>query len=306
MKKSLVILFSFVLFILSSCDKDDRAEIEELLEQSFFASEWIIGGLDDKTSEPRGYELSGLPGSFPSHIKFARRLERPIPRHWEIDIIDDSAYVTLNPEYIKGNFYVQNRPKTVWVKAINDTAHSEIILKKIDRRWRFYAFTITQFWSLENGAKITIKNIEVKASPSGNYFLIDDPYKFYKREELPWFEPADTVWIKVVASVSGDSCWVFLHHGRAHIRGAGRHHRDPLKRTSIKDSIFTFEGTWYIADDIDTILDPTPCIRHAFVDVIGGSSLYEATDYPYFARVWHFPYIIKHKEEPLPEDREGE
>ncbi len=301
MRKYAFLLIPLLFVLFCQRGKSDEDIIRDLLENSFFASEAVMGGIDDETTTPRRFSLL-LSDTLPEEIKFARKIDRPIEREWNINVIGDSAYAIGDADSITGGFYLINE-LGLWEKSIYDQAHREVVFKKIDGRWRFYAITPIEFWTKDKKDYITIEKIEITASPSGNSFEIDDPLEFFKKEELPWFEPADTVHVKVtVKVVGGDSCWAFLHHGRGYRKGVGKHHRDPFYRTSVEDSIYVFERDWYISDDIEKY--EKPVVRHGAVDVIAGSTLYGDTTYSYIAHAYALPYIIKHVGEELPGDTE--
>ncbi len=300
MKKYMVfVLLPLLFFVFCGRGEDDRAILEDLLESSFFASDLVMGGLDDETVNP--YRVMFLQDTFPE-IKWARKIDS-IKRHWEIDIIGDSAYAVVDAEYIIGNLYVKDLNDSLWEKPISDTAHREIIFKKIDGRWRFYAITPIEVWTKEKKDYIKIEKIEITAKPSGNHFEISSPTHFYTRDSIFWFEPGDTVHVKVTVVVSeGDSCWAFLHHGRGYRRGVGKHHREPFYRTSVEGNTYVFERDWYISDDVETY--ERPVVRHGAVDILAGSTLYGDSTYSYIAHAYAMPYIIRRADEELTEDKE--
>ncbi len=126
------VLFFFVLagVLLIGCAKNDKAEVQEFLDRCWFAG-GEVQSADDSTNVPKG--MNSGPGlatdTFPFYVKWVRFIERPVDRHYEIDVVGDSAFVTMTA-YFKGTppgygFFVANDSPVgsgpVMVREITDS-----------------------------------------------------------------------------------------------------------------------------------------------------------------------------------------
>ncbi|MEO0095351.1 MAG: hypothetical protein ABIL46_08615 [candidate division WOR-3 bacterium] len=293
--------------LLVSCGKkDDEAEITELLDRT-----WFIGGevqtADDSTNTP---SLVNSPviatDTFPFYVKWVRFIERPVERHYEIDVVGDSAFVTMTA-FLKGTppnygFFVDNDstvgPGPVMVREITDSIVRKIKCFRDDEGWHIASITVADIYTAGAQHPVTINKVEVRVS--GNLvFSVDDPNTYFTKDRLPVFNPNDTVEVTVYCQADGDSTWAFLHHGAGHRPGVGlrRHWRQPFYR----ENTTTFKRTWYIADDSVIV---TPAVRHGAVDVIGWETLFGDSTATYYSRAWGIPYIIKNPNDTLPGDSE--
>jgi len=294
--KRLIPICGLLLFIMGCPRKDEEAKISDLLSSSPYviSSDGLV--FDDASKTPKSPEMNLFTAESVPFVRFVRWINRPVERHYEIDVSGDSAHVTMTAN-VTGKFYVLNTPGgDVYTRDIADSAYrAQIDLYKDNTGWHIARISPLQIYTY--GAETPIKIKEVKAEvASRNYtFILTDPTNPLTKEELPTFLPNDTVIVTVKVEVTGDSCWVILHHGR--YRKAPRiHHRDWFLKEG--DS---FTGTWYIADDSVV----TPGVRYAAIDVMtwqtlwGDSTVTKATE-----MVWSLPYIVKEENEPLPPDTE--
>lgn len=293
--KRLVVVCGLLLFIMGCPRKGEEAKVKDLLGSSPYviSSDGMV--FDDSTKTPKSPGMNLFMVESLPFVRFARWINRPVDRHYEVDISGDSAHVTGSAE-VTGKFYVRNTPGgDVYTRDIADSAYrAQIDLYKDTTGWHIARISPLEIYTY--GAETSIKIAEVRAEvTSRNYsFVLTDPTKPLTKEELPTFLPNDTIIVTVKVEVTGDSCWVFLHHGRR--LKLKTHRRDPFLR---EGDIFT--GTWYVADDSVV----TPGVRYAAIDVItwqtlwGDSTVTKATE-----RVWSLPYIVKKEDEPLPPDTE--
>ncbi|MEO0216788.1 MAG: hypothetical protein ABIL14_07210 [candidate division WOR-3 bacterium] len=259
--------------LITRCAKNEKAEVEEFLDRC-----WFIGGeartSDDSTTTPQG--SIGGPGlaldTFPFYVKWVRRIERPdTTRHYEIDVIGDSAFVTMTayfkgtpPEY--GIFVVSDSPVgsgLVMVREITDSVVRKIKCYRNDTGWHLVSMTVADIYTVGTEHPVTITRIEVRVGGI-LVFTVNDPNTYFTKEQLPAFKPNDTVEVTVYCQAEGDSTWAFLHHGAEHRPGVGlkRHWRQPFYR----DNTTTFKRTWIIADDSVLV---TPAVRYSAIDVLG-------------------------------------
>lgn len=307
--KVLLWIMAVVILIMGCGKKDDEAEITELLDRT-----WFIGGevqtSDDNTNTPGS--ANGGPilaaDTFPFYVKWVRFIERPVEKHYEIDIVGDSAFVTMTA-FLKGTppgygFFVANDSPVgsgpVKVRAITDSIVRKIKCFRDNAGWHIASITVADIYTVDAQHPVTI--IKVEARVSGNLvFSVDDPNTYFTKDQLPTFKPNDTVEVTVYCQADGDSTWAFLHHGAGHRPGIGlkRHWRQPFYR----ENTTTFKRIWYIADDSVIV---TPAVRHSAVDVVGWETLFGDSTATYYAHAWAIPYIIKNPNDTLPGDSEAD
>ncbi|MEO0136416.1 MAG: hypothetical protein ABIL40_09635 [candidate division WOR-3 bacterium] len=304
--KAILALVSAGVLIIGCGRKDDEAEITELLDRS-----WFIGGevqtSDDSTATPqlinKNPQITG--DTFPFYVKWVRFIERPVERHYDIEVVGDSAFVIMTA-YLKGTppnygFFVKNdttHPTLVHKRTITDSIVRRIKCFRDDTGWHIASITVADIYTAGAQHPVTINKVEVRVG--GNLvFSVDDPNTYFTKAQLPTFKPYDTVEVTVYCQAEGDSTWAFLHHGAGHRPGVGlrRHWRQPFYR----ENTTTFTRTWYIADD--SIIN-TPAVRHSAIDVIGWATLFGDSTATYYSHAWGIPYIIKNPEDTLPGDSE--
>lgn len=295
--------------LITGCAKNEEAEVQDFLDRC-----WFIGGevrtSDDSTSTPQG-SISGpilALDTFPFYVKWARFIERPVERHYEIDVVGDSAFVTMTA-YFKGTppgygFFVTNDSPVgsgpVMVREITDSVVRKIKCFRNDAGWHLASLTVADIYTVGATYPVTINKIEVRVG--GNLvFSVDNPNTYFTKDQLPTFKPSDTVEVMVYCAASGDSTWAFLHHGAGHKPGVGlkRHWRQPFYR----ENTTTFKRTWIIANDSILV---TPAVRHSAVDVLGWQTLFGDATTTYYSRAWGIPYIVKDPDDTLPDDTEPE
>lgn len=295
--------------VIMGCANNDEAEIQDLLDTS-----WFIGGevqtFDDSTSTPNSTSEGAtiLTDAFPFYVKWVRHIERPVERHYDIDVVGDSAFVTMTayfqgtpPEY--GFFVVNDSPVgsgPVMMREINDSVVRKIKCFRDDAGWHLASITVADIYAVGTQNPVTITKVEARVCGS-LVFSVDNPDTYFTKDQLPTFAPSDTVEVTVTCSAQGDSTWAFLHHGAGHRPGVGlrRHWRQPFYR----ENTTTFKRTWIIADDSVVV---TPAVRHSTVDVLAWETLFGDSTATYSARGWALPYIVKNPNDPLPDDTEPE
>ncbi|MGQ9464264.1 MAG: hypothetical protein ACUVQ4_00965 [bacterium] len=303
-----LLLVPLLIVMLIGCGKNDEADIEALLDGS-----WFVGGevqtSDDSTNTPRLVSCPYLAtDTFPFYVKWVRFIERPVERHYDIDVVGDSAFVTMT-SYLQGTppdygFFVANdiaNPLLKYTRAIADSTIRKIKCYRDDAGWHIASLTVADIHTVGTQHPVTISEIRAVVASRNYTFVVNDPSKYFKKDELPIFYPNDTVEVTVTCSAEGDSTWSFLHHGAGHRPGVGlkRHWRQPFYR----ENTTTFKRTWIIADDSVIV---TPAVRHSAVDVIGWATLFGDSTTTYYARAWGLPYIVKTPEDTIPGDAEPE
>ncbi|OGC41986.1 hypothetical protein A2Y85_06915 [candidate division WOR-3 bacterium RBG_13_43_14] len=297
----LTILPLFALLAVN-CGQNDEADIESLLESSWFVSDGAIRTADDSTDVPQDYPFNGLLADTIPYVRWVRWIQRPITREYEIVVNGDSADVLIMakltgtpPGY---GLFVNNNPlEPIYNRVISDTLIRRVKLYKDGNRWRIASLTAADIHTLDTNNPVTIE--EIRASvPQRNYeFIIRSADTYFEKDELPIFYPSDTIIVTVTCSGQNDSTWAFLHHGTGHRPGFGIHIRQPFYR----ETTTTFSRTWVIAED--NIVN-TPAVRHSATDVLGWETLFGDSTATYYSRAWCFPYIVMEANETLPEDEE--
>lgn len=301
-------LVPLVIVMLIGCGKNDEADIEALLDGS-----WFVGGevqtADDSTGTPS--LVTGpfiVQDTFPWFVKWVRWIERPVTRHYEIDVNGDSASITMTA-YFQGTppgygFFVANDSPVgpiLPARAITDSVVRKVKCFRDDAGWHIASLTVADIYTAGTPHPVTISEIRAVVSSRNYTFVVNDPSTYFKKDGLPTFYPNDTVEVTVTCSAEGDSTWAFLHHGAGHRPGVGlkRHWRQPFYR----ENTTTFKRTWIIADDSVIV---TPAVRHSAVDVIGWQTLFGNSTAFYYSRAWALPYIVKTPQDTIPGDAEPE
>ena len=297
MKKILVLVTIALLF--AGCVKsNDEQAVLDLINSSIYVGDGATVISED--DQPTRVSTMFAVGDTLPFVLWRRIVKRPTEKNISIDLVGDSAYVTIDYS-IEGTFYVINLTNTdqtsSYQRVISDTVHREIVVKKIEGKWKITAITPLELWTKDK-AGVRIDKAEVIASPSGGRYTIEAG-KLYTKEELPTFDPGDTVKVTVYLKTDDGKGWVFLHHGIKWRKGGGIHHRKPFE----KEDDQTFTGTWIIADDS---IVKTPALRNSAIDAVGEDALFGDSTAEYNAHALLVPYIIKKSDEEIPVDEEAE
>lgn len=310
--KSIGVLMTLLLvgMLTISCARNEEAEVQGFLDKCWFLN-GEVQTTDDSTNTPKS-SLFG-PGiatdTFPFYVKWVRFIERPVERHYDIDIVGDSAFVTMTA-FFEGippgyGFFVANDSPVgsgpVKVRAITDSVIRRVKCYRDDTGWHLASLTVADIFTSGTQHPVTITEVRARVLNRNYEFVVNDPNKYFKKDELPIFYPNDTVEVSVTCNAEGDSTWAFLHHGAGHKPGVGLrwHIRKPLYR----ETTTTFKRIWIIADDSVLV---TPAVRHSALDVIGWETLFGDSTATYYSRAWGLPYIIKSPNDTIPGDEEPE
>ena len=301
--KMLAFLMLLTIFIVGCIKESDEDQIRELLETSQYIGDGVGRSFNDSTNVPQGpsgsYSLAV--DTFPSDVRWVRWVETPITTIYNIVVEGDSADVTIT-KYIHGEppgyglYVINDLSGPIWQHSIIDSAVRKIKLYNDGDGWHILSLTAGDLFSVGYKNSINITEITAEVESRGYVWSINSSDAYYTKDELPTFEPSDTIDVTVTISIpGGDSCWSFLHHGAGHKPGFGlrRHHRDPFYR----DDTYTFSRTWQIADD-----SVTYGVRHAAVDVIIWGAIFGDSTASYYARAWAMPYIVKAPGQDIPLD----
>ena len=293
--KKVIVLISIILLVAGCGKKDDEEEILNLINNSIYLGDGTVLSEDEESPRVSIYMADTL-----KDVKWRRVLDKILNKHINIDITGDSAFITVDYA-LDGTFYVINStlsdPSDPYERVIADTAHREIIAKKVDGIWRIHSITPLQIWTKDTPG-VRVEKVEISASPSGRTFTIE-PGKFYTKEELPIFDPGDTVTVIVHLNIDDGKGWVFLHHGMGWRRGKGVHRR----KNFYKEDDSTFTGSWVIQEDN---IRRTPALRNGAVDAVGWEALFGDGSASYNAHALFLPYIIKKADEEIPGDTDEE
>ena len=288
---------------LSGCGKkesplqasSETATILSVLSTSGYTKGDAFGGTNDGTSSPLGitWGYSGWtrPGwdTLPP-VRFARHITRNL-RTVKVDSLNadkTKAWLTVTHD-LSGNFYVNSDPGNpyhIYIRPIDDDKWvRHVYLEKNEARvWRVVKISPVDVQTVNSPYPITIVSLEASAVPSGVHYVFTRPDTLLAKNELPTFQPGDSVTVKVTVSVQGDSSWAFLHRWARPF--PWKHIREPFFKTSTN----TFERTWKIAEDS---VSTTPAIRHTAVDLIGMKALFGDEREQYNAHAWGFLYLVK-------------
>lgn len=281
--------------------RDDKALIEELLVNSYFAGTGSDGVTDDASSNPNaapGWQVALYPDTVPA--KWVRQLTYAT-RVVTIEVNGDSAWASISRS-ITGRIYIDTIPANGILDTISrpiaDTMYREVTLKwnDVKERWVIEKIQPARLWTANAAHPVKIEKIEVTASPSGEAITIDDPTKFYGINDLPWLLKGDTVTVTLTATqlAAADSGWAYLHHGR-HFRKTDA----PYRKNFEKDGTWTFSGTWLIADD-NVVANIS--VRHAAFDLIYWATLSSDPAAEYSAYALGMPYVVYEEGATLPDD----
>lgn len=279
---------------------NDEEEILKLLDRSYFTGEGSDGVTDDGTSNVNASPgilaaaADDAPQAWVRHITYATRYS-------EVIIEGDSAFATIS-RYLSGTIYIDTIPGNGQIDTITrpiaDSVYREVVLKKgggnLFNGWYIYKITPVKLWTFAAEHPVQIEKVEV-TSTSGVDFTFQAG-KFYGRDDLPRFTPADEVTVTVYASTlaEGDSSWCYLHHGR-HFRKTEGFHRKPFT----SEDAWTHTGTWSISEDNVT---NTPTVRHAAMDLLYWETLSNDPGAEYSSYALGMPYLVAEEGEELPDD----
>jgi hypothetical protein len=92
--------------------KNDEADIQALLEDSWFVGEAAVQTADDSTATPGSVSAPWIAAdTFPFYTHWVRWIERPVSHAFDIIINGDSADVTITalftgtPPFIPGSYF---------------------------------------------------------------------------------------------------------------------------------------------------------------------------------------------------------
>ncbi len=188
-------------------------------------------------------------------------------------------------------FDTTTQPIYVWRKPFTDVATRKVYLEKYDGKWHILKLSPLALATRNPAYHLNVANIHVVSRVSHDTFDLSTTDTLLAKSQLPWFEPGDTVTITVTVQSDGDSCWVFLHHGRL---GAPHVWRRPYWRTGT----WTFERIWLVGDETYG----RPVVRPSIHDAIGWGTLWGDSSKPYVAAAWGIPYIVKMPSDSVPAD----
>lgn len=282
----------------------DVGEIISIINSSGYTDSVGFGGTNDGTNTPQGFAWGRGGGTLPDTtflqpVRFARWYTGNT-RSLKIDSLTANrtkAWVTITHD-LSGNFFDNSSfpfdPFKTYIRPITDDRWvRHVYLEKNNAGvWRLMRISPIDAQSMDSPYPITIVSVEAYGSPSGVHYVITKADSLYAKDELPTFQPGDSVTVKVTVSVQGDSSWVFLHRWG---RPWPWHIRQPFYRTSLT----TFQRTWVIADE-DSVYH-TPAVRHAVLDAIGMRALFGDVNQQYSAHGWGLPYVVKNTGDPYPE-----
>lgn len=297
------------LVILAGCSKSsnptqanaESGAVLAAVSASVYTNADGFGGTNEGSGTPQGF--NGMWGNTQwdtlKPVRFVRWYTGNT-RSVTVDSINASrtrAWVTVTHD-LSGNFYDNSsfpyNPNMMRIRPIADDKWvCHVYLEKNPAGvWKVMKLSPIEGLPANPAYPITIVSVEYTASPSAVHYLITTVDTLYTREELPTFQPGDSVTARVTVSVSGDSSWTFLHRWG---RPWPWHLRRPFYRTSLS----TFQRTWLISAE-DSVFT-TPAIRHAAIDVIGMRALFGDSAQPYNCHVWGFPYTVKNPQDPYPD-----
>jgi hypothetical protein len=292
-----------VLFTGNCTKQDDETAIRDILELSWYVGDGALQNYDDSTHIPSSAVSPLLVADTIPYVRWARWIERPVVREYDIVVVGDSADVTIRafldglpPEY---GFFVNNDPMgPVYQRTIGDNLIRKVKLYRTDdSRWRISSLTVADVYTDGTAYPVTINEIIATVESRQYEFRVDNANTYFEKHELPIFYPNDTVEVTVTCTALDDSTWAFLHHGAGHRPGLGYHIRQPFFR----ENTITFTRTWVIASDSIVVL---PAVRHSAVDVLGWQTLFGSGDATYYSRAWCLPYIVLQPGQDIPEDEE--
>lgn len=297
-----LITLPLIAIFIVNCGSNDEADIEALLESSWFVGDGAIRTADDSTDVPQDYPFNEFLADTIPYVRWVRWIERPVAREYEITVNGDSADVLIMakltgtpPGY---GFFVNNNPlDPIYNRPIIDTLIRRVKLYKDNNRWRIASLTAADVYTLNTDHPVAIEEIRASVPQRSYEFVVQSADTYFEKDELPIFYPSDTVIVTVTCYAQNDSTWAFLHHGTGHRPGLGLH----IRQAFYRDSTTIFSRTWIIAED--NIID-RPAVRHSATDVLGWATLFGDSTATYYSRAWCLPYIVIDPDGALPGDEE--
>lgn len=302
---SLLILLVLVPVGCTSSADNDEEEIQTLLNSSQYTDENHSRSYGSLDSTP----TPGLPsapitdnGTIP-FVRFRRYIPPGgVSRTIEVNIPaypgypDTTALATITSEItgeLRTFFDTTSNPILIWRKPVHDEGLRRVYLTKHENQWRIRRMSPLRFRTLDAAYELAITEIKAHANswPEADTFRLATTDTLLAKEDLPSFVPNDTVTVWVKVTSTGDSCWVFLHHGR---RTWPHRWRQPYLKTSTT----TFERTWHIGGEGYE----RPEVRPSGHDAIGWNSLWADSSEPYVAAAWAIPYVVRAPGEQIPEE----
>jgi hypothetical protein len=301
--KALILILLVAIYVISCAKEDDESAIQALLESSPYAGDGVIRTVDDSTDVPKGPHGGSILSDTLGYVRWVRWIERPVDREFEIDVVGDSAFVTIRA-YFQGDppgygLYVNNDTfGPIYQRSISDSVIRKVKCYRNDNgRWRIVSITVADIRTVDTQHPVLISELRARVDSRNYEFVVNSAETYFEKDELPIFYPTDTVEVTATCSAQDDSTWAFLHHGPGHRPGIGRHIRQPFYREDIN----TFTRTWIIAEDSVIV---TPAVRYSATDVLGWQSLFGDSTATYYSRAWCLPYIVMEPGEEIPSDEE--
>lgn len=197
---------------------------------------------------------------------------------------------TINGE-LRTMFDTTTNPINVWRKPYTDIGIRKVYLEKHGDRWHIMKISPLRIATQNAAYNLNIVSIHAVSRLSHDTFDLATTDTLLSKNQLPWFEPGDTVDETVTVQSDGDSCWLFLHHGQP---GKPRIWRVPYRRTGT----WTFARVWHVGQETYD----RPVVRPSIRDAIGWGTLWSDTSKPYIANCWGIPYIIRMPGDSVPSD----
>ena len=253
---------------ITEAERRDEEAIQDLIAG---LSDWfaVDGHLGKESEEPQGKEPI-------RPIFWWREVERPIPRIITIDLVGDSAFVTVERD-IEGwfNIVVDVDPDSILHKVLADSSKRYAVFKRdtvpeYHRGWRVVSLSGVEIVSDFNTVRIDSVRLELAAS--GWDTLIVNPLQVFAREEVLTLPPDAEV--EVTAYTNESTACVFLHTFRP-----WRPHRWRFRHQG--DGVFY--GRWVTPHRLG--------IHHAAVDIIHHDTIYDDA-YSYDSHAWLLPYRV--------------
>ena len=283
--------------------QNDEESIKSLLASSGYTEDGQASnyGANDSTLEEGG---AGVGLDRYERIPFVR-FRRYIPpggvtRNVNVTIPaypgwdDTTALATITLDIngeLRTAFDTTANPIPVWRKPFSDQWTRQVFFTKDETGWHIRKLSPLRVVTRNAPYELNIVRVQMVSHIAGDTFDLATTDTLLAKEDLPCFLPNDTAQVIVTVESTGDSCWAFIHHGRA---ARPRIWRQPYLRTST----WTFERTWILGDE----QYDRPEVRGSIHDAIGWGSLWSDTTAPYVASAWGIPYVVKHPQEERPGD----
>lgn len=251
----------------TEAEKTDEEVIQDLVNE---LSDWfaVDGHLGKESQEPPGKD------SIPT-IFWWREVERPIHRIITVDLVGDSAFVTVQAD-IEGWFNLRIPPDSTIEKELADTATRYAVFKRdtvpgYHRGWRLMGLSGAEVVSDTNTVRIDSVRVEVLAT--GLDTLIVDPLEIFSRGEVLTLPPGAEV--GVTAYTNDSTACVYLHAFRSW---------GPRRWRFSHMGNGVYHGFWTTPRRLG--------IHHAAVDIIHHDTIYD-DEYPYDSNAWLLPYKVR-------------